>query len=809
MTFTALNDASRLPLYTNIVYMMFVPLFLSSLLGFVAAAPAQEVQRRATDGTDGTVDSKIWIPILVIALLIFGISTVLCTKKKWLHRLSGVGSAAAAAGAGASTLSTGGGGAGMRELTADQLTGGNGSSNTLANTENNANGRTRRTRRPRRTPSQMSTTSLPAYMKEPGEQELVIFRGPADMEDVPIPAVIATVDIPRGGEDGDSEHSHREQYAAMPDSPHDMPLLQNDEPIDPASREALPQGQRALARRSVDTIPRHSDSDGSSLMRIDTTVTLDEPSDPRGSAPAYFEVVDPSQAPGSTMPVVATSPTNNDMITTTSTDPSNNNVQQAGNTNNSTVSSRRSTFRLANIFGGRSGTTRASIITPPGIPLTQTSSPSPENASAPGHGRSDSAGVLSLTSTLSRSISPISSNYNRSRSRLSTYNHRPSASTSSLLSLVNPLSRKKSSPNMADANNLTSPSLISLNSISAPLPHTLVKTEFTYPKTGPTPEQLKLISSRESMMRFGVPYGEEAVRWARSRTDLVDDGVPPPEFDAAIRPGSSGEASSSANAVAGSSDSTPESSTEQTSASNAPPEIRIDVPSMPPTPQIAGAVPASLLVALSPVGEVASPDSITKSDAEEDKDKVEDDVQQQDVQVDVAAPTSPASQPQLQSTSAEPASVPIPASPPTTSPVVASAPPPATAPAPVPIQVKHTPAPLAKTAAPPSSFRGPPVASDAPITPNTPNYARAESRASSFRSFATARESLNEFGERRPAAGATSTFGYDSHTMRSETPAESLYYSDAYGSESEVDSGDETETEIDDRRMTLRAPVQR
>ena len=33
--------------------------------------------------------------------------------------------------------------------------------------------------------------------------------------------------------------------------------------------------------------------------------------------------------------------------------------------------------------------------------------------------------------------------------------------------------------------------MISLNSISSPLTHTVVRTEFTYPKTGLTPEQLK------------------------------------------------------------------------------------------------------------------------------------------------------------------------------------------------------------------------------------------------------------------------------------------------------------------------------
>jgi hypothetical protein len=61
-----------------------------------------------------------------------------------------------------------------RELTAEQLAG------TINGENRPANGtalRTaRRPRRPRRTPSQMSVTSLPPYNKEPGEEELVIFR---------------------------------------------------------------------------------------------------------------------------------------------------------------------------------------------------------------------------------------------------------------------------------------------------------------------------------------------------------------------------------------------------------------------------------------------------------------------------------------------------------------------------------------------------------------------------------------------------------------------------------------------------------
>lgn len=61
-------------------------------------------------------------------------------------------------------------GASPRELTAEQLAG------TINAGVPAPTPRTRRNRRPRRTPSQISTISLPAYAKEPGEQEVVIFR---------------------------------------------------------------------------------------------------------------------------------------------------------------------------------------------------------------------------------------------------------------------------------------------------------------------------------------------------------------------------------------------------------------------------------------------------------------------------------------------------------------------------------------------------------------------------------------------------------------------------------------------------------
>lgn len=72
-------------------------------------------------------------------------------------------------------------------------------------------------------------------------------------------------------------------------------------------------------------------------------------------------------------------------------------------------------------------------------------------------------------------------------------------------SFLSNLRRKKSTNTLNSVNNA---STLSVNSISAPLTHTLQKTEFTYPRSGPTPEQVKLISSRESLVSemWGVAF---------------------------------------------------------------------------------------------------------------------------------------------------------------------------------------------------------------------------------------------------------------------------------------------------------------
>ena len=108
--------------------------------------------------------------------------------------------------------------------------------------------------------------------------------------------------------------------------------------------------------------------------------------------------------------------------------------------------------------------------------------------------------------------------------------HRPTQSNSgSVFSVTSSAFRTRSRSVTNVPGGLTSPSAISITSISAPLTHTALRTDFVYPRSGPTPEQLKLISSVESVSKFGVPYGPDAVAFAS--VSLVNLQGPPPEFE--------------------------------------------------------------------------------------------------------------------------------------------------------------------------------------------------------------------------------------------------------------------------------------
>ena len=115
------------------------------------------------------------IPLVVVAaLFVVGTIFACCGRRFRRTALFSLGGGVAQA----AGVATGTAVPGIRELTADQLVN-NGSGNRNGNNTTAANAGTNRGRRPRRTrrtPSQISTHSLPAYMKEPGDEEIVIVR---------------------------------------------------------------------------------------------------------------------------------------------------------------------------------------------------------------------------------------------------------------------------------------------------------------------------------------------------------------------------------------------------------------------------------------------------------------------------------------------------------------------------------------------------------------------------------------------------------------------------------------------------------
>lgn len=387
---------------------------------FVYARPTSEVLRRASDnngvGSNGNgVSANVWIPVLIVAVVVAVLTLIACVRRATHVEVS----------AGATTRT----------------------SNTPAGQA--ASARPGRRRRPARTPSQISTKSLPPYMLEPGDQELVIYRGPLKMEDDHDPMSIMEEDDEhpetRGTHHGLDLESHG--TAQADDSATNLIYnVSGDMPM----------------RRSVDVVSvgtsHHSQESHSELLPLHTTQTSE---DPRGEAPPYFEVVGQD---------------------TTRYEP------PASETSiNDAAPDRRSRFSfLFNPFGGSSRHPPISIY---------------NRASTPDHTRNVS------------SLSVASTNSGHGR------NHSGSHST-----LLKTLRSHDHSTHM------TSPSTISLNSISAPLTHTVIRSEFRAPKGGITPEQIKLITSRNALERFGVPYGPDAVAFSASRSNMA----PPPDFDATV-----------------------------------------------------------------------------------------------------------------------------------------------------------------------------------------------------------------------------------------------------------------------------------
>lgn len=318
------------------------------------------------------------------------------------------------------------------------------------------------------------------------------------MEDAPLTAQVVMPSVREDDDESANSHSRgasQASYVIMNDDPlAQTPLLERN-----ASNESTHERENShVSAASVDISDfRHNDP--SSPLPNNPEIP-----DPRGEAPPYFEVF------GAPWDARATS---EDLARVDTAD-----TLPIAPDDILPVSSAESPVRRRSMFRGlidAASRALSSPHTPPQpLPLTRTSrdvavspSPRPSNLSNRQGGTGSPLAGHRPTPSSSGSVQSITSSaFGRAVSR----------------------THSRSVTNVGAG--LTSPSVISITSISSPLTHTAVRTDFVYPRSGPTPEQLKLISSVESVSKFGVPYGPAAVAFA-SASSLVNLHGPPPEFE--------------------------------------------------------------------------------------------------------------------------------------------------------------------------------------------------------------------------------------------------------------------------------------
>ena len=407
-----------------------------------------------------------------------------------------------------------------REVTAAQLA--NGGRNRQGATVTTTRPRVRRTRR---TPSQMSTTSLPVYMKEPGAQELVIFRGPEPMD-----ASNAIAEA-REAEDHDDEG--------------DSTLMNRSEtPESPVGHHPQNRDENAVSITSLlDPSPRGHHRN-SSRDTVDSRSGLIEPpyEVPSEAPPGYdFE---PGHRESSSLPSIIVPP-GLSASPEPPASPPHQIVTVSPVTPESPQNNRRSRMasRVSNLLQFRNSSSISSI---PSLTAPEGSARPLDTGVIPNAANS----AISLNDPpVPQVTSPPHTVQQQQQQQHTRHRYSHSGGSSSTLNLALPFrtisrTRSRSSNNLNGVQaaasrsqvNLASPSSLSLSlasgtsPISAPLPHTLVRTEIHFPRGGPTPEQVKLLSSRDNPGRFGVPYGEQAIAHAeQSRLDLALD--PPPVFE--------------------------------------------------------------------------------------------------------------------------------------------------------------------------------------------------------------------------------------------------------------------------------------
>ncbi|KAH9921794.1 uncharacterized protein B0H18DRAFT_1020200 [Fomitopsis serialis] len=505
-----------------------------------APAVAQELVRRDDGGMAdaGPAAVAVWIPIVGVGLFIFASAMAYRMRKRSVTptRTTSATSQTSSHQSLMSRMRAWSSrpvtvpGMQARELTAEQLAG--------------TTGRSNRRRRPHSTASTRSTRSLPLYMKEPGEQEVVVFRGREDLTPGSANALLSPV------QEGATPDTRRDSISSLAEP--DTPLLDNAIPLTRARTEDLRLPSTIPMRRTISVRPSMDTVGGDSSESAAPSEDQHDHEHERGPAPPYRESIgqdsgvafDDSTDAGHTQsfPVIDA-----DGSAAEVDHPS----AQRGSSSG--------TLRRPHLFGrgdpsSGSGNTSA-LSVPRLLSLFNPNRPNPGGESAvEGLPRSSDVGPLPPTPP-----SPVTP---RRRPRGATVatppgsprpgssgspyrTHRPSHSGSA--SGLSAMFRSRSNTSgTALGAALTSPSTLSVHSISAPLTHTVVRTELMYPRAGPTPDQMKLLASVESFKQFGVPYGPDAIAFAStSRVDLLN---PPPVFEEVVGQTGTGESGRDASA---------------------------------------------------------------------------------------------------------------------------------------------------------------------------------------------------------------------------------------------------------------------
>lgn len=310
------------------------------------------------------------------------------------------------------------------------------------------------------------------------------------MEDAPLTAQVVMPSVREDEDESLNSHSRGPSQASY--------VIVNDDPLAQTPLLEPPNDSNESTHERQNT---HTSA--GSVDISDARLISAELPDPRGEAPPYFEVVGDLGDVGTTSEDLS-------RVDTADTLPIAPDTLSASDATSPPVR-RRSMFR--GLIDAASRALSSPHPTSSPLPLSR---PSREMAVSP-----------------SPRPSNLSNRQGSARSPLSGHRATPSQSgsvqsiTSSAFGRVVSRTHSRSVTNVTAG--LTSPSAISMVSISSPLTHTAVRTDFVYPRSGPTPEQLKLISSVESVSKFGVPYGPAAVAFASA--SLINLHGPPPEFE--------------------------------------------------------------------------------------------------------------------------------------------------------------------------------------------------------------------------------------------------------------------------------------